>query len=103
MEKIRKRILQVDYIKPKYYEVNNSENNLQTLCKICNITKSTETIDFRKTSTEIENPPSMFLGLDKIDSLEHWEIRNSKNWKKFLSRYINFFYRCGAVKSNKYR
>ena len=95
----KKSILQVDHIKPRYYEVNNLENNLQTLCKICNIIKSTETIDFRKTSTQIENSPSMFLGMEKINSLEHWEIRNSKNWKKFLSRYINFFYRCGAVKS----
>ena len=95
----KKSILQVDHIKPRYYEVNNLENNLQTLCKICNIIKSTETIDFRKTSTPIENPPSIFLGMEKIDSLEHWEIRNSKNWKKFLSRYTNFFYRCGAVKS----
>ena len=37
--------------------------------------------------------------MKKIDSLEQWEIRNSKNWKKFLSRYINFFYRCGSIKS----
>ena len=51
----KKSILQVDHIKPKYYEVDNSEDNLQTLCKICNIIKSTETIDFRKTSTQIDN------------------------------------------------
>ena len=39
--------------------------------------------------------------MEKIDSLEPWEIRNSKNWKKFLSRYTNFFYKCGAIKSIK--
>ena len=48
----KKSILQVDHIKPRYYEVDNTEDNLQTLCKICNIIKSTETIDFRKTSTQ---------------------------------------------------
>ena len=37
--------------------------------------------------------------MNKIDSLQQWEVRNSKNWEKFLSRYINFFYRCGSVKS----
>ena len=95
----KKSVLQVDHIKPRYYEVDNSEDNLQTLCKICNILKSTETIDFRKTSTQILTIPSKFIGMEKIDSLELWEIRNSKNWKKFLSRYINFFYRCGAIKS----
>ena len=97
----QKSILQVDHIKPKYYELDNSEDNLQTLCKICNIIKSTKTIDFRQTSTQIVNPPSKFLGMNKIESLEQWEIRDSKNWGKFLSRYTNFFYKCGAIKSIK--
>ncbi len=92
-------LLQVDHIKPQYFKVDNSVDNLQMLCKICNIIKSIETIDFRKTLTDIENQPSEFLGMNKIHSLERMEVRNSKNWEKFLQRYINFFYRCGAVKS----
>lgn len=96
-----KRHLQVDHIKPRWYELDNSEDNLQTLCKICNITKSTETIDFRKTSSPLLNPSLEFPGMDKIEFLEKWEVRDLKWWKKFLTRNINFFYRCGAVKSIK--
>lgn len=94
-----KSYLQVDHIKSRWYELDNSENNLQTLCKICNITKSTDCIDFRTTSTKLERQPSEFPGIDKIDSLKQWEVRDLKWWKKFLRRDLNFFYLCGAVKS----
>ena len=94
-----KSFLQVDHIKPQYFKVDNSVDNLQTLCKICNIIKSTDSIDFRKTLTNTEKQPFEFLGINKIHSLEQWEVRNSKNWKKFLQRYINFFYKCAAVES----
>ncbi len=94
-----KTYLQADHIKPRWYEVDNSENNLQTLCKICNITKSTEYIDFRLNHTELEKQPSDFPGINKIEYLKQWEVRDLKWWEKFLRRNLNFFYRCGAVKS----
>ena len=93
-----KRYLEVDHIKPRYYEVDNSEDNLQTLCKICNITKSTKTIDFRKKKTLLSESPSEFPNMDKIDALDEWSIRDLKFWDKFLKRSINFFYQCQAVK-----
>ncbi|MDO9044337.1 MAG: HEAT repeat domain-containing protein [Methanobacteriaceae archaeon] len=95
----QKNYLQVDHIKPRYYEVDNSEDNLQTLCKICNITKSTENIDFRKKETSLLKSLTVFPGMEKIDTLENWNVRDIKWWNKFLKRNINFFYRCGAVKS----
>lgn len=94
-----KRYLEVDHIKPRYYEVDNSEDNLQTLCKICNITKSTKTIDFRKKITPLKEAPIEFPGLDKIENLDKWSVRDLKWWNKFLKRNINFFYECNAVNS----
>lgn len=60
-----KTFLEVDHIKPRYFEVDNSEDNLQTLCKLCNITKSTDTIDFRQIKTPLTEPPSEFPSLEK--------------------------------------
>lgn len=94
-----RRYLEVDHIKPRYYEVDNSKDNLQTLCKICNITKSTDTIDFRIKETQLMEPPSEFPGMEKIDELEQWSVRDLNWWDKFLKRNINFFYKCNAVKS----
>lgn len=93
-----KSYLQVDHVKSRWYELDNSEKNLQTLCKICNLMKSTDCIDFRKTRTELQKQPSEFHGINKLESLEPWEVRDLKWWEKFLKRSINFFYRCRAVK-----
>jgi len=98
-----KRYLEVDHIKPRYYEVDNSKDNLQTLCKICNITKSTDTIDFRRKETPLMEPPLEFPSMEKIDKLDQWSVRDLKWWDKFLKRNINFFYKCCAVKSIKFR
>ncbi len=40
--------LQIDHIAPVRFGGNNNYDNLQTLCKSCNIAKGIETIDYRK-------------------------------------------------------
>lgn len=40
--------LQIDHIVPVRFGGNNNYDNLQTLCKSCNIAKGIETIDYRK-------------------------------------------------------
>lgn len=98
-----KRYLEIDHIKPRYYNVDNSEDNLQTLCKICNITKSTQTINFRNKKTPLPKPLSDFPSMEKIDNLDRWNVRDKKWWKKFLKRNINFYYKCNAVKSIQFQ
>jgi len=88
------RLLQVDHIKPRYYGGDHSLDNLQTLCVTCNRTKNTQEIDFRKHETILETPPSEFLKLD-LQKIE--PAAEAQQWKKFLSRSVNFFYRCAAV------
>ncbi|MFU2192203.1 MAG: HEAT repeat domain-containing protein [Methanobacterium sp.] len=98
----KKRFLEVDHIKPRYFEVDNSEDNLQTLCKLCNITKSTDTIDFRQIKTPLTEPPSEFPSLEKIDTLDKWSVRDLNWWTKWIKRNINFYYQSRAVKSIKF-
>jgi hypothetical protein len=88
------RLLQVDHIKPKYYGGDHSLDNLQTLCITCNRTKNIQEIDFRKHETILKAPASEFLKLD-LQKIE--QAAEVQQWQKFLSRSLNFFYRCAAV------
>jgi len=87
-------LLQVDHIKPRYYGGDHSLDNLQTLCITCNRTKNIQEIDFRKHETILKAPPSEFLKLD-LQKIE--QAAEVQEWQKFLSRSLNFFYRCAAV------
>ncbi len=86
--------LQVDHIKSRYFGGDNSLDNLQTLCEICNRTKNTQKIDFRKHETILKTPPSEFIKLD-LQKIE--QAAEVQQWQKFISRSVNFFYRCAAV------
>ena len=87
-----KRRLQIDHVAPSYYGGNNSLDNLQTLCKVCNQNKGINTLNFRTHQTVLAEAPSSFSLFDLPKNPD-----SQDDWYKFLSRSINFFYRCAAV------
>lgn len=94
-----KRNLQVDHIKPKWEEIDNSPENLQTLCKVCNGIKGTDYINFREHEPKIEKTKAFPL-INEIYS-GNYPVENLESWEKFLKQKINLYYECDAVKSVK--
>lgn len=94
-----KRLLEVDHVIPRYYVTDNSEKNLQTLCRTCNKEKGIDKIDFRENKTKLETSPSEFPQITEIYNFEKNQIKDLQMWQKFLRRKINLFYECSAVKS----
>lgn len=88
------RYLEVDHIVPKYFGGNNILDNLQTLCVKCNQLKGTDRINFRDCQTDLTMPPKR---LPEFETPTGTKAGTPKSWYEFLSRVINFFYRCGAV------
>ena len=62
-DKEKKILLEVDHINPRYLGGNNDIDNLQTLCRYCNIAKNTLEIDFRTHITPLKNPPKEFKNI----------------------------------------
>lgn len=92
--------LQIDHIKPKWLEIDNSYGNLQTLCKFCNGLKGTQTINFLENKTELQIKPSESPSIKDIYYMDRRsDATNLELWKKILKRHTNFFYQCNAVNS----
>lgn len=86
--KTNAKYLQVDHIKPLKVGGETSIENSQTLCAICNNKKGINEINFRLTGNQLNQAKP----LDQLFAYEKWdEIRS-------LTRVINFFYHCRAVK-----
>jgi len=80
--------LEIDHILPFDLGGPNTLENLQTLCKECNIRKGRNIIDFRNVyATMLKEKPDLIL----IPS------HSKENPIFTLIRTINFFYRCNAV------
>ena len=92
----REYLLEVDHINPKYFGGTNSLDNLQTLCRYCNTAKGTREIDFRLKNSLLPSP------LPELPVLKMPFVENAGDinyWKLYLTRIVNFFYQCSAVKS----
>lgn len=89
-------LLEVDHVNPKYFGGSNYLDNLQTLCRNCNITKSVKEIDFRTTKTLLA-APSQELPEIKLPYTEN--AGDVNDWIQYIRRVVNFFYCCRAVKS----
>lgn len=86
--------LQVDHIRPRYVGGLNAEDNLQTLCRVCNGLKGIREMDFRQTVTPVADPESipeksawLFPGGGEFEPLE-----------RHLRRITNLALECAAVK-----
>ncbi len=86
--------LQIDHINPKYFGVLNDPENLQTLCSKCNSKKGIDAINFRDRDTKLTAPPE---SLPKLRMPEGDLANDSENWKEFITKTVNFFFKCGAV------
>lgn len=93
--------LQVDHINPRYFGIDNSDNNLQTLCSVCNGYKGTKTLDFRITKTSLKSPIEEFNLIRYIENAKDSQIMDIQWWEKLFRRHINFYYHCGATKTFK--
>jgi ATP-dependent helicase IRC3 len=89
-----RRFLQVDHISPVYHGGSNILDNLQTLCKACNLEKGTKTINFRDPQTDLTSPPAHFPEVKPPSSNK---AGDPQEWEQFLRRTFNLFYQCGAV------
>jgi ATP-dependent helicase IRC3 len=86
--------LDVDHIAPKHFGGSNILDNLQTLCKKCNQLKGTNYINFRDCQTDLTMPLD---GVPEFEMPTNTDAGDAAQWARFISRIINFFYKCGAV------
>lgn len=90
-------LLQVDHIIPRARGGEDVFSNLQTLCRVCNGSKSDEfIINFREHTSPLGTPSLTFREFPLP-----WQdkVHDNRAWEKYLRRSINFFYQCAAVKS----
>jgi superfamily II DNA or RNA helicase/5-methylcytosine-specific restriction endonuclease McrA len=92
-----KRLLEVDHINPRYFGGNDNPDNLQTLCRYCNIAKNILEIDFRAKKSPLNHAPKEF----KIFNSPRSNELEDKTWIKYIKRLINQFYYSTAVKDVK--
>jgi len=92
----RQNLLQIDHILSRYYGGSDLADNLQTLCKICNQAKETETINFRIHHSPLNLPKAKF---PHLKSFQKWyKIDAHKQLQLSIHRSVNFLYYCNAVK-----
>ena len=88
--------LEIDHIKSRFHGGGHEESNLQTLCKTCNGWKGTKEIDFRVQRTQLDPLRKTFSTPGFSQTIQ---ANSTEDWEQFLSRSINSFYGCQAVKS----
>lgn len=93
--------LQIDHVNPQFFGVENSVDNLQTLCNVCNGMKGIKKIDFRLKNTPLDSPQEELNLIKDIENATNNQLLDISWMEKLLRRHVNFFYQCGAVKSIK--
>ena len=92
-----KRKLEADHIRAHYYGGCNELSNLQTLCRKCNGIKSVkELIFFNNHRSSLKQARGEF-DYKKLGIPTEYDARDLDEWKRFLTRAINFYYGCAAV------
>lgn len=89
--------LQIDHIKPRRHWGEDTIDNLQTLCRLCNVGKRTREINFRGTKSCRTVEDSYFPLLRP--PLEKAPPDAKDDWAQYIQRTINLFYYCSAVES----
>lgn len=85
------KTLQVDHVQPLYVGGTHTLDNLQTLCRPCNLLKGTRTIDFRKQTTPLSSAAAVMAKAG-------WTFTAQAEQLEFqLRRMINFSFECQAV------
>lgn len=92
-----KRKLEADHIRAHYYGGCNELNNLQTLCKKCNGIKSVEELIFFNNHKTLLKQAKGEFDYKRLGIPREYEARDLDEWKRFLTRAINFYYGCAAV------
>ena len=91
-----KRLLEIDHTSSWYAGGRNDLDNLQTLCKVCNLAKAVEKINFRNNQTVLSHAPGDMRALSPPSGER---AKERSEWEMFLRRTVNFFYKCSAVDS----
>ena len=79
--------LQVDHSTSQHFGGDNSLENLQTLCKECNIIKSKQNMSFRANKTALTKPPAN-VGI--LPETSDSDPMDSLRWERYLRRNVNF-------------
>lgn len=87
------RQLRLDHITPFYHGGASEVENLQTLCVACNTAKGAHRVSFRSLATRIDVP----IEFPQLQVLRNFDPRDRDQWRQFVRRFVNLFYRCAAV------
>jgi superfamily II DNA or RNA helicase len=87
--------LQVDHIRSRYVGGLHSEDNLQLLCRDCNLAKGVQRIDFRKKATPFSNSSQIKTKVRLVPESGSY----SEPIQPYLKRIINMAFESSAVES----
>lgn len=89
--------LQIDHIKPRIRGGEDTVDNWQTLCCLCNVGKRAREIDFLETRSCRTVGDNYFPLLRP--PLKPASFYSKDAWKQYVQRTVNLFYYCSAVES----
>lgn len=88
-------LLVIDQVNPPYLGGKVEIANFQTICKVCHSEKGVDSMNFRKTRTDLATCP---IWLRELPLHVQFGIVTLTDFEELIRRTINFFYQCGSVK-----